>query len=602
MSKKIIRTPADFETTRLLGENFDRLIIPSDIFLKIIRGEYFDKIEWSEFRGENAFGKECIMFRDNFIVPNRVDIKTGRHNYPICINGGKFIVGIFFTDCSFGESVEINFGEFTQFEILKANFYDQFTIGGGRYLSTIIIDGAEFNEEFYIKGGKFLSDIKILNGVWKSSFRIVDGDFYEDVVIFDGYFDGLFEISRGYFFKRFEIDGGNFYSNVRLSGRYGSLFIYGKPLFTEIINIGNIVVFEEMRFKSVTLGEIFLSDIYGDNLIGKITFFPNENSQITIRGANINFIDVQNINIGSQAIINLENIVTNKISISGVYNYGVLNLNNVKIKNNNYYLTVDLETKMSVFLPEISLGQFKIVNSDLGKTHFIDCDFSKVYEFEFRSSKITEIYIVGSFFPDKITTLEEQDSIPVEEYSVKKDMVKRYFYLNNDKFLPIEKYYFSVRPFDYEQHRLGYGQLKKVFENRGDIIASKKYYSLEMNVLYHNNNWFMDFNEKLLLWLNKVSNNYSSNWLRGILFTLVVTHVFFGAYAASMGYYIQFSSSGYQNYYKIFKFFSIVSDFELLSGYPNIWSYIWCLVGRIFIAFGIYQTIAAFRKHGRSGA
>jgi len=49
-----------------------------------------------------------------------------------------------------------------------------------------------------------------------------------------------------------------------------------------------------------------------------------------------------------------------------------------------------------------------------------------------------------------------------------------------------------------------------------------------------------------------------------------------------------------------FKFFIITHDLDFMKGFkPNFLSYLIDSIGRIFIGYGIYQTVQAFRKYGK---
>jgi hypothetical protein len=51
------------------------------------------------------------------------------------------------------------------------------------------------------------------------------------------------------------------------------------------------------------------------------------------------------------------------------------------------------------------------------------------------------------------------------------------------------------------------------------------------------------------------------------------------------------------------RFFELESIFKVGQERPFLslsgWSYFWDLWGRVFVAYGFYQTIQAFRKYGR---
>ncbi len=248
-------------------------------------------------------------------------------------------------------------------------------------------------------------------------------------------------------------------------------------------------------------------------------------------------------------------------------NYGNVSLTSVDFINYKLLFIYDIKT-METLTANFEQGSaFFMVYSDFGKTQFIACNFSEVANFQFRSSKIIEIFIAGTKFPKKINT----DSI---------------------------------------QQQLGYGQLKKVYESRGDLIEARKYYAKEMIAYWNTIKWY-SIGEHLLLFFNAISNGFTRYWLLGLGFTTIITYLFFYAYCTALnlewvsiidlckGNDIPHEAG------RIFVFFQPWHKpdevFDPKISNTN-WSLLWDFTGRIFIAFGIYQTIAAFRKHGRSGA
>jgi hypothetical protein len=112
-----------------------------------------------------------------------------------------------------------------------------------------------------------------------------------------------------------------------------------------------------------------------------------------------------------------------------------------------------------------------------------------------------------------------------------------------------------------------------------------------------------------LLLLNRVSTKHGVSWIRGIAFTLGVGIVFYAVYLTILpcakvewGYTngedfkaaVDYSVRNFINFIAIFRDFTFLHD-----GCPNMWSSIVDFVARIFIAYGIYQTIQAFRKYGK---
>jgi hypothetical protein len=98
--------------------------------------------------------------------------------------------------------------------------------------------------------------------------------------------------------------------------------------------------------------------------------------------------------------------------------------------------------------------------------------------------------------------------------------------------------------------------------------------------------------------LNDISNSHGTKWFKAVLFTLCITAII---YFISTKYLISTSFENIPSSKKISYFFTIIqpthkSDF--LDDYnPKSLFYFVDFLGRILISYGIYQTIAAFRKN-----
>ena len=105
--------------------------------------------------------------------------------------------------------------------------------------------------------------------------------------------------------------------------------------------------------------------------------------------------------------------------------------------------------------------------------------------------------------------------------------------------------------------------------------------------------------------LNYISNNFGRSWIQGCLFTIIIAFI---------------TASILQ--YKADHIFFTLDWHEWMEYLPIFWndvlSYMWLpdmlnldlkewekssitiyILGKILIGFGIYQTISAFRKHGK---
>ena len=127
--------------------------------------------------------------------------------------------------------------------------------------------------------------------------------------------------------------------------------------------------------------------------------------------------------------------------------------------------------------------------------------------------------------------------------------------------------------------------------------------------------------ELFLLWLNEHSNDFGRNWFRGIIFTTICGFVFYLLFL--IPYHLDkiillFSQSGpilwpigidianLFSYFWLLNFLGPLSqwieslDFHLWWTWPQVFlGALIYLLGKIAIGYGIYQTIAAFRKHAK---
>ncbi len=109
--------------------------------------------------------------------------------------------------------------------------------------------------------------------------------------------------------------------------------------------------------------------------------------------------------------------------------------------------------------------------------------------------------------------------------------------------------------------------------------------------------------DRFLLWLNKYSNNFGLSWFRGVVFTMTTAMIFYwlinytGATRQMFIVNWRFDNFGevWEGYLRILNILSFGNDLENFS--LNAWGKTLLLLSRIFIGYGIYQTISAFRKY-----
>lgn len=158
-------------------------------------------------------------------------------------------------------------------------------------------------------------------------------------------------------------------------------------------------------------------------------------------------------------------------------------------------------------------------------------------------------------------------------------------------------------------------KIKNEYNKRGDIINALHYRGSEMSK-YRSELWkdvtkwkLSKITDLLLLTLNTISNNNGRWWLLGCLFTVSAAFIFYSLYSISIGYTEW--SLDYNNwvcldpnYWKEvlgFLWLPNLSGFNRLETTINthVMSYVWFILGKIMVTYGIYQTISAFRKYGK---
>lgn len=176
---------------------------------------------------------------------------------------------------------------------------------------------------------------------------------------------------------------------------------------------------------------------------------------------------------------------------------------------------------------------------------------------------------------------------------------------NNNVFL-IQRYTAAV--YDRRLREGGISTIKRLFnthnESRGNRFNNLKalLYKVVLEPIILLLTSFSS-GERLLLWLNKYSNNFNGSWIRGVWFTVIATFVFYfilNYYGLEKPFFIvdwKFNnfgnvSEGYLSLLDIFNLSNVNMDFQ-----PTILGKYIIFLSKIFIAYGIYQTIYAFYKY-----
>lgn len=269
-------------------------------------------------------------------------------------------------------------------------------------------------------------------------------------------------------------------------------------------------------------------------------------------------LTVQVINFGT---IHFDNFRPKILTFQDFHNYGKLVLSNLHL-HKDYNCLI-------------------IYDSNIRSTEFINADFREFDEVVIAKSNVSDLLLSNSLLPSKVDTETKNKILGYKIQSIN-------------------------RITDNIYKRENYRQLKNAMESQGNRKEALHYKSLEMDYLRKELPFSWD---KILLLLNFISNKHGLSWTRGILFTILSSLTFFLFYESTLEkphffWTTQTSWFGTKDAFLLgVKFF-----FKYLSSFPslrfeqdgdNASSNIIILLARIFIGYGIYQTITAFRKFGK---
>lgn len=144
--------------------------------------------------------------------------------------------------------------------------------------------------------------------------------------------------------------------------------------------------------------------------------------------------------------------------------------------------------------------------------------------------------------------------------------------------------------------------LKKAAQDEGNQFKFLEYSKIENETYFEQLKpiWIKRFDNYIIFLLNKISNDHNMSWSRGILFTAIIGLLFFYTSLITtslieFGFDIELFS-----YYlgKYIFFLSPIHKIDLFEEeIATTGTIILDFLGRLFVGYGIYQTIQAFRKH-----
>jgi hypothetical protein len=226
-------------------------------------------------------------------------------------------------------------------------------------------------------------------------------------------------------------------------------------------------------------------------------------------------------------------------------------------------------------------------NSEL---KFISCKFEKYSLFD--NSKFNKIEISHSKFLEK-ASFENLETNSFKIHQVTFAGAGYFDDLNKNNNLVIEKW-------DRKTLRAIKRELVNT-HNQIDYLRFKAYElkAYKKEVDKSNLRW----KDSLILYLGEESNNFGLDWTKGITFIFKWSIFFYINYIIWYAYYLNWNlatENFFVNYLKFINPFSFLkSPIEDAENY--FLPFFFFMLGKIFVSYGIYQTIQAFRKFGVNG-
>ncbi|GAA3757922.1 hypothetical protein [Flavobacterium ginsengiterrae] len=563
MEETIFNNSLD-EDFKFENQTFDKILIEKKLDTE--RDILFHKCTFKDFAVFENFTARAFAFIDCHFDKGLYIGKSTLHSLSFFnCDGWDIDIGTNSSDSLSLRSVKANIieinGDYTELQIVSST------------IKEIKLNNVNSTYSFRESKINFLADNKIqkVNLECSANFSIISfkAGIY-DSVFFEGEFKKRILFSGNFEIKNLYLDGSVFHSRIDFeSGIFEHVSFY-RSLFKGLILINDVNYFENKPRELIMHSLTFHSCNFEKDVtvhIRKIQRFDT---------SNCNYLEILNVNnfalhkvdlvMISLAGVNKGTIIIEK-TYADISLFGI-NLGNIFFKDldvSTFYLSEFQNIGSLSFLNVMSGHFFVIQDSISGNLNFLNSDINV-----FREIIIANSNIDGANFNKYPLKILSSSKYPKAGYGIEKKSQRNHNLKNV------------------------YNQLKKTARLKGDIDSANRFESLEHKQLLLSKRLSFD---SVLLFLNLISNNNGRSWFQGIIFTVLVGLFFFKWYLKTIGINFKLSDC-YQDYILFFTSFPRLS----LDGYNNDnWEtqlVIW--LSRIFISYGIYQTIAGFRKYGKA--
>jgi len=395
-----------------------------------------------------------------------------------------------------------------------------------------------------IKHVKVTETIRISGRIFEHGIDIADCDI-QGLYIKDCIFEKGFNIQRTSIKEKLDIDSS------RIKGALTIGYIDDR-----ICKLGSLRLYAVKIEDSIVISKVHIeTDLTLFYL--KVSQFASINDS-TIEG------ELWISNVITSDLLQIDDCSVGKLKICSIADKMTVKVSETEFRelcfdgftNNGYLQLINLMPKQKSLI--------QIENSSMGKYELIHCNFSTTKMIIY-GSRIIDVFYTDTKFPDRLNMPDGFSQDDARAHEVFRD---------------------------------GYNQLKTIAQKQNDRKMFLQYQAAELSSYFKS----IFLKEKPLtqiqliaMWL---SNNYGTSWGRGVLFVSILNLFFLSLYFSNLHLDLTKTSiiTFCANYIDLL-FLSLIKKPDFMIG--NRGTIIFG-VSRIFIAFGIYQTIAAFRKFGKS--
>lgn len=542
------------------------------------------------------------------------------------------VTNLFFRGGEYKDSIDISTCNILSLWILDGG-YESFFLGLGKKtkIDNLYLLGGGFRNDFLLSGE--FEKININGGSFRNTFEIYSGEFSEFNVI-GGDFQNEFNIRGGTFENQLNFNGGLFNSLNIIGGDFQSIS-FNRAEFKNELNIHGGEIHDTLKLQNAKYQNIEIkSDTYLEArlYINRIEVSHNTYSNTSILSGFYNeiaFIDATNT---PDSVVQISNVQVNQLSFENYGNRGYITFKDFEAKN-HLSNTTNPDLMSGESPPEVE-SSFSIIRSSLGRTEFIGSDLNSFGTLRFENSNLLNTFFEGSKWPEKITAIAKENSDVNNQLRIAYGQLKKVAQNQGDMIQANRYYQNEINAYSYSLHEIQWpGFIKAFFSycvsiknwflnilmcilNKTRCLLSKITPKFLKTFLKGLKSFLISLTreslEKVTLFLNYISNNHGSSWGRAFIFTASATVVFYFFVCYSLGITPEFTPEGWGNFkdhisHGIFQFFLITHDVKFMEEVVdenvvieyNSCTYLADIFGRIFISYGIYQFIQAFRKHGR---